>query len=282
MKHQETKQYLLQELEVVTKWEKEQKGLWFWEKIGRVPFMILDRITPKMVHKKLGQALDEIGSFIQKGGSYLTSEKEVLKRVKKHTGSDEIEIDSLRELPLSAMDEISEAIVQTRKKVAMTQGATTGIGGFLTLSIDIPFILGISLKTLQEIALSYGYDPNEQRERIFIIKCLQFVSSDIVGKQTILQELSEFNNASPEKRDQTLSQLQGWREVMVSFRDNFGWKKLFQMIPIAGILFGSFINKSMMHDIGEAGRMLYRKRRILEKLEEKEVTQHKDRIDSTL
>jgi EcsC protein family len=282
MKHQETKQYLLQELEVVTKWEKEQKGLWFWEKIGRVPFMILDRITPKMVHKKLGQALDEIGSFIQKGGSYLTSEKEVLKRVKKHTGSDGIEIDSLRELPLSAMDEISEAIVQTRKKVAMTQGATTGIGGFLTLSIDIPFILGISLKTLQEIALSYGYDPNEQRERIFIIKCLQFVSSDIVGKQTILQELSEFNNASPEKRDQTLSQLQGWREVMVSFRDNFGWKKLFQMIPIAGILFGSFINKSMMHDIGEAGRMLYRKRRILEKLEEKEVTQHKDGIDSTL
>jgi hypothetical protein len=282
MKHQETKQYLLQELEVVTKWEKEQKGLWFWEKIGRVPFMILDRITPKMVHKKLGQALDEIGSFIQKGGSYLTSEKEVLKRVKKHTGSAGIEIDSLKELPLSAMDEISEEIVQTRKKVAMTQGATTGIGGFLTLSIDIPFILGISLKTLQEIALSYGYDPNEQRERIFIIKCLQFVSSDIVGKQTIIQELSEFNNDSPEKRDQTLSQLQGWREVMVSFRDNFGWKKLFQMIPIAGILFGSFINKSMMHDIGEAGRMLYRKRRILEKLEEKEVTQHNEGIDSTL
>jgi hypothetical protein len=282
MNQQETKQYLLQELEVVTNWEKEQKGLWFWEKIGRVPFMILDRITPKMVHKKLGQALDEIGSFIQKGGSYLTSEKEVLKRVKQHTGSDGIEIDSLKELPLSAMDEISEEIVQIRKKVAMTQGATTGIGGFLTLSIDIPFILGISLKTLQEIALSYGYDPNEQHERIFIIKCLQFVSSDIVGKQTILQQLSEFNKASPEKRDQTLSQLQGWREVMVSFRDNFGWKKLFQMIPIAGILFGSFINKSMMHDIGEAGRMLYRKRRILERLEEKQDTQHKDGMDITL
>ncbi|MBH9965181.1 EcsC family protein [Bacillus sp. V3] len=263
----ETKEYLLQELETVAKWEKDQKGLWFWEKIGRVPFMILDRITPKMVHKKLGQALDEIGSYIQKGGSYLTSEKEVLNRIKKQTGNEEMGIHAVKEMPLQVMDDVSQAIVETRKKVAMTQGATTGIGGFLTLSIDIPFILGISLKTLQEIALSYGYDPNEPSERVFIIKCLQFVSSDVVGKQAILQELSEFNQASPNKRDQAISQLQGWREVMVSFRDNFGWKKLFQMIPIAGILFGSFINKSMMHDIGEAGRMLYRKRRILEKLE---------------
>jgi hypothetical protein len=270
MNQHESDQYLLQELEVVAKWEKDQKGLWFWEKIGRVPFLILDRITPKMVHKKVGQALDEIGSFIQKGGSYLTSEKEVMKRVRKLTDDDEILIDSLKEQPLALMDDSSEAIVQSRKKVAMTQGATTGIGGFLTLSIDIPFILGISLKTLQEIALSYGYDPKEQRERIFIIKCLQFVSSDIVGKQAILQELSDFNTPDPEKRDQTLSQLQGWREVMISFRDSFGWKKLFQMIPIAGILFGSLINKSMMHDIGEAGRMLYRKRRILEKLEKKQ------------
>jgi EcsC protein family len=268
MHETETREALLRELEVVNKWADDQKGLWFWEKLGRIPFMILDRITPQMVHNKIGQALDELGSFIQKGGSYLTSEKEVVKRFTKRTANPHLTVEEIAKLPIYDMDEVSEGIVGMRKKVAMTQGATTGIGGFLTLSIDIPFILGISLKTLQEIAISYGYDPNDQQERIFIIKCLQFVSSDIVGKQAILQELSDFNKKDREKREQTLSQLQGWREVMTSFRDNFGWKKLFQMIPIAGILFGSFINKSMISDIGETGRMLYRKRRILEKLEE--------------
>ncbi|MGD6847965.1 EcsC family protein [Rossellomorea aquimaris] len=268
MHETETREALLRELEVVNKWADDQKGLWFWEKLGRIPFMILDRITPQMVHNKIGQALDELGSFIQKGGSYLTSEKEVIKRFTKKTANPHLTVEDIAKLPISDMDEVSEGIVGMRKKVAMTQGATTGIGGFLTLSIDIPFILGISLKTLQEIAISYGYDPNDQQERIFIIKCLQFVSSDIVGKQAILQELSDFNKKDREKREQTLSQLQGWREVMTSFRDNFGWKKIFQMIPIAGILFGSFINKSMISDIGETGRMLYRKRRILEKLEE--------------
>ncbi|MGM0750799.1 MAG: EcsC family protein [Bacillota bacterium] len=270
MNESETREALLRELEVVDKWSEDQKGLWFWEKLGRIPFMILDRITPQTVHNKIGQALDEIGSYIQKGGSYLTSEREVVRRFVKRTDNPHLSVMDISKLPLSYMDEVSEGIVGMRKKVAMTQGATTGIGGFLTLSIDIPFILGISLKTLQEIAISYGYDPNDQQERIFIIKCLQFVSSDIVGKQAILHELSDFNKKDTEKREQTLSQLQGWREVMISFRDNFGWKKLFQMIPIAGILFGSFINKSMISDIGETGRMLYRKRRILEKLEKLE------------
>ena len=268
MRQEETEEALLKELEVVNEWADDQKGLWFWEKLGRIPFMILDRITPQMVHNKIGQALDEIGSYIQKGGSHLTSEKDVLNRFIKKTGESDLTLKKIGALPLNDMDEVSEGIVDLRKKVAMTQGATTGIGGFLTLSIDIPFILGISLKTLQEIALCYGYDPNDQEERIFIIKCLQFVSSDIVGKQVIFQELEDFNGEKKDKREQTLSQLQGWREVMISFRDNFGWKKLFQMIPIAGILFGSFINKSMIKDIGETGRMLYRKRRILAKLEE--------------
>lgn len=38
------------------------------------------------------------------------------------------------------------------------------------------------------------------------------------------------------------------------------------MIPIAGLVFGAFINRSAVNDIAEAGKMLYRKRRILERL----------------
>lgn len=65
---------------------------------------------------------------------------------------------------------------------------------------------------------------------------------------------------------QAFSQLQGWQEVLTTYRDNFGWKKLFQMIPISGILFGAYMNKSTIQDVAEAGKMLYRKRRIIEKM----------------
>ncbi len=147
------------------------------------------------------------------------------------------------------------------------QGASTGFGGIFTLAIDIPLILGMALKTLQEIAIIHGYNPNDKMERIFIVKCLQFSSADIVGKEAILKELSSIydtNNAA----ENMISQLQGWKEVFYTYRDQFGWKKLFQMIPIAGMIFGAYANKGMIQDVAEAGIMLYRKRRIYEKMNE--------------
>lgn len=261
--------YLQEELEKVKKWENEQKDLWFWEKLGRIPFTLLDRITPAFIHEKIGQALDEVGSYIQTGGRYLISEREVLARfpMQSSNGSvlrEVLQIEDVAERPLQDMDKVAEELQNSRKKIAIFQGATTGIGGIFTLAVDIPALLGLSLKVLQEIAIAYGYDPKEREERLFIVKCMQFASSDVVGKQAIIDELSAYEEG--QKNTQTLSQLQGWREVVLAYRDNFGWKKLFQIVPIAGIVFGAYLNKSTIENVAETGMMLYRKRRIMEKL----------------
>lgn len=267
----ETKEQLMKELDTIHSWEAEQKKLWFWERAGRLPFKLLDRITPQFIHNKIGQILNEIGSYLQTGGRYLYKERDIFKRFIEKSGEQEVTLDVISQLSLEDMDEISDQIIQSRKNVAMTQGATTGFGGLFTLTIDIPIILGISLKTLQEVALSYGYDPNDEKERVFIVKCLQFVSSDIVGKQAILSELTA--NDDSKSNDQTISQVQGWNEVMMTYRDNLGWKKLFQLIPLAGMVFGALINKSMISDIGETGKMFYKKRRIMDKLSLFEATE---------
>ncbi|MDP5272596.1 EcsC family protein [Chengkuizengella axinellae] len=262
----ETTEQLELMLKEIESWEKEQDDLWFWEKIGRIPFLILDKITPKFIHKKINLILEELGSYIDNGGKYLTSQKQVLKRFSKY--NIDIDVNEMNEthstIPIEIMDRVSQEIRKSHKDIATLQGATTGFGGFITLAIDIPAILGLSLKTLQDIAISYGYDPRNKEERIFIIKCLQFASSDIVGKKAILNDLKNFNSRDKEK--EALSQIQGWREVILVYKDNFGWKKLFQMIPIAGMVFGAFINKQSIEDVAEAGIMLYKKRRIIERL----------------
>ncbi|GAE45345.1 EcsC protein [Mesobacillus boroniphilus JCM 21738] len=73
----DARDYLLNELKEIEKWEKDQKGLWFWERLTRLPFKMLDRFTPKFIQEKVGVLLDELGSYIQTGGQYLTSEKSV-------------------------------------------------------------------------------------------------------------------------------------------------------------------------------------------------------------
>ncbi|MBM7619921.1 hypothetical protein JOC95_001773 [Bacillus tianshenii] len=262
----ETRDFLLNEMKLIEKWEKDQKGIWFWERLTRLPFKLLDKVTPKFIQAKIGSLLDELGSYIQNGGEYLTSEKSVLQYFEKKTGRKTIELSDIQAAPVSEMKQVSLELSGRRKTAATLQGASTGIGGLFTLAIDIPAILAISLKTLQEIAVIHGYDPKDKKERVFILKCLQFSTADYVGKSAILNELADFGN-DERKSSEVISQLQGWREVTLTFTESFGWKKLFQMVPVAGILFGAFANRSMVSDLAESGTMLYQKRRILERLE---------------
>ncbi|MEC4567239.1 EcsC family protein [Paenibacillus sp. CMAA1739] len=299
IEYRESQEILHQELKQIEKWEKEQKDIFFWEKIGRWPFMLLDRLTPKIIKDKLEQLLNELGSFIQNGGKYLVKEETILSRLNKtareymikQNGIDSVldtedqprvgenavaehyddsvwDLKQVAELPLTIMDQTADDITSGRITFATAQGATTGIGGVFTIAADIPILLGLSLKVLQEIALCYGFNPQDKQERIFIIKCMQFASSDIVGKKAVLEELALFDD--PSRQAQVFSQMQGWREVINTYRDQFGWKKLLQMVPIAGILFGSMANRSAISDVAEAGKMLYRKRRILKRLSEVE------------
>lgn len=263
----ESKDELLKELSMIEKWEKSQNGLWFWEKIGRLPFKLLDKITPKFIHDKIGVLLDEIGAYVQSGGKYLTFEQNLYKMIEKEADIPINTVLDIADLPLELMDKVSQGVVEKRKKFATIQGASTGVGGIFTLAIDIPALLAVSLKTLQEIAIIHGYDPNEKSERVFIIKVLQFSMSDVVGKHAILDELSNYYRKEEKESGEIMSQLQGWREVVYTYRDQFGWKKLFQMVPLAGMIFGAFTNRSMINDLSEAGIMLYRKRKILERLD---------------
>ncbi|HWL12882.1 MAG TPA: EcsC family protein [Ureibacillus sp.] len=263
----ESKEQLTTYLNEIEKWEDDQKGLFFWEKIGRLPFKVIDKLTPKFIQAKIGLLVNELGSYIQTGGKYLISEKQMLKRIQKNTAHSIYSFDDVANMPVRDMITLSKSLQSDRSNLATVQGASTGIGGIFTLVIDIPVILGLSLKTLQEIAIIHGYNPNEKEERVFIVKCLQFASADIVGKEAILNELASINK-SQDTSQGMISQLKGWQEVFFTYRDNFGWKKLFQMVPIAGMLFGAIINKGMMDDVSEAGIMLYRKRRIYDKLHE--------------
>jgi len=258
----------------IRSWEKDQKDIWFWEKLGRLPFMLLDKVTPRFIQNRINTVLNELGSYLQTSGRYLISEPRTVRLVEqmwRESGDpeaarhDSIALAQVGEhVPIRIMMAASDRLSEQRKMMATVQGASVGFGGIFTLAFDIPVILGLCLKIIQEVALCHGYDPSVHEERIFAVKCLQFSSSDIVGKKAILEELSHYGR--PESEVAVMSQLQGWREVSASYRDNFGWKKLFQLIPILGMVFGAFINRGMLRDTAEAAHMLYRKRRILERL----------------
>lgn len=268
----ETPETLHAELARIAKWEKEQNKLMIWDRITRLPFKLLDKITPKIIHEKVGKLLDELGSYIQNGGNYLVAGRKVGTLIGEAsvaaggTGTGPY--------PLAVMDAAALRLSERSRNTATAQGATTGFGGIFTLAADIPAVLGLSLKAIQEIGLCYGYDPTDKAERIFTVKVMQFASSDIVGKRTILRELNLQAGGDGNiiaGTNAAVSKIQGWKEVVMVYRDNWGWKKLLQTVPVAGMFFGAYLNRKTLEDVTEAARMLYRKRRIIARLAELEL-----------
>ncbi|QGG58764.1 EcsC family protein [Paenibacillus sp. B01] len=262
----ESREQLQAALAEIERWEKDQKNLMIWDRMARLPFKLLDRLTPKIVHEKLGLALDELGGYIQNGGKYLVAGRKVGELLRSADRSQGGSGDG--PYPLAAMNAAAAQLAEERTRFATAQGATTGFGGLFTLAIDVPAVLGLSLKAIQEIALSYGYDPTLKEERVFTVKVMQFASSDIVGKRAILEEMMQSAADGGKAAGEAVSRIQGWREVIAVYRDNWGWKKLLQAVPVAGLVFGAFINRGMLQNVTESAIMLYRKRRITERLAE--------------
>ena len=135
-------------LNEVLKWEKEQNRLAIWDRMSRLPFKLLDKLTPKMIHQRIGQLLDELGNYIQNGGNYLVAGGKVNRMLAKASHA----VGGSEEPPytLAVMDQVTKQLSESAQKVATAQGATVGIGGFFTLAADIPAMLGLSLKTIQK------------------------------------------------------------------------------------------------------------------------------------
>lgn len=263
----ETREELEAALRDVLKWEKEQKHLMIWERLARLPFKLLDKLTPQIVHDKLGQLLDELGGFIQNGGNYLVAGRrvgELIGQVSREAGGT-----GEGPYPLFVMDEAARRLSRSRSNLATAQGATTGIGGVFTLAADIPAVLGLSLKAIQEVGLCYGFNPLDKEERIFAVKVMQIASGDTALKRTILEELDREIGESGRiggGEGAALSKIKGWREVIAAYRDSWSSKKLLQSIPVAGMFFGAYTNREMLKGVTETAMMLYRKRRILARL----------------
>ncbi|MGV2516554.1 UNVERIFIED_CONTAM: EcsC family protein, partial [Bacillus subtilis] len=85
------------------------------------------------------------GSFVQTGGQYLTTEKQIIKMFQRQLPEETFEsLEYVRKAPLPVMDEIAEGMGKNRINTATVQGATTGVGGVFTLAADIPAVLGLS------------------------------------------------------------------------------------------------------------------------------------------
>src|SRR5947207_12446540 len=62
------------------------------------------------------------------------------------------------------LDTVAEQVIRSGMKIAAAEGAGFGLGGFLTIVPDFSILAGITLRTIQKLSLTYGFEYNTDEE----------------------------------------------------------------------------------------------------------------------
>lgn len=220
----------------------------------------LEEKVPKKLQKTLDTAFYKAFSLIFEKGTgiiektYRRDEMEKNYRINEFTEEIRQDRKSLRAFSKNA---------QSAKTVNMLLSGASGIGmGILGIGVpDIPLFVGLVLKSIYEIALSYGYEYESEKEQYFILLLIQ----SAVSCGDTLEELNRQINIyiSNEMLPVDYNRERQIQDTAATLSKELLYMKFLQGIPVVGVVGGAY-DVVYMKRITEYAELKYR-RRFLEK-----------------
>ncbi len=150
------------------------------------------------------------------------------------------------------------------KTVNLLLSGASGIGmGALGIGIpDIPLFTGMIFRSIYEIALSYGFEYESEKEKYFILMLIQGAVSYGTELKKINCDVDEYmeNEILPINYDK-LGQI---REVSAALSNELLYMKFLQGIPIVGVV-GGASDAIYMKQILEYANLKYKHRFLLKR-----------------
>ena len=65
---------------------------------------------------------------------------------------------------MERLDDVAESIIRSGMKLAAVEGAGLGLGGIITIIPDLGILSAITMRTIQKLSLTYGFEMNTDDE----------------------------------------------------------------------------------------------------------------------
>lgn len=150
--------------------------------------------------------------------------------------------------------------IDAYRKTASVEGGITGAGGLLMGLADFPILLSIKLKLLFDLAVLYGYDVKDYKERVYILHIFQLAFSSQEHRREVYFRMVNWE----EKKEQLPDDINkfDWRTFQQEYRDYIDLAKLAQLIPGIGAVVGLIVNYRLVNKLGRTAMNAYRMRRM--------------------
>ncbi|MGM7702328.1 EcsC family protein [Pseudalkalibacillus sp. Hm43] len=184
--------------------------------------------------------------------------------------------EDIKDCRIEQLRYIAQHQVAKHRLLSFAQGGLSGAGGLLFLGIDIPASIAAHLRSIQVLALSYGYPINQPYETVLALRVFhaatlpkehQHEAWDKLMNEVMQQEMNPYLFETEEvvadhKWMRHLVGLVGKGTVLFMLR-----KRLIQGIPVMGMVYGAAANYQLSRQITDFANHFYQKRWLLEKQE---------------
>lgn len=168
--------------------------------------------------------------------------------------------DTLVNVSLQEREEAVQKKIDWYRKTAAIEGGITGAGGILLGLADFPILISLKLKLLFDIAVLYGMDVHDYRERVYILHIFELAFSSDEHRKNIYLKMTDWE----EKRKHLPTDMNAfdWRSFQQEYRDYIDLAKMAQLIPVIGAPVGLLVNYRLIKKLGITAMNAYRMRLI--------------------
>lgn len=249
-----------------------------------------EKLIPEDVRNSVSGVTETIVEKLQDVSQWTVKPEAVLEATREFA-IDATSIPGLQKASIHDLDHVAEQFIEGNTRMATVSGAGTGLTslvglGWAGLIADLPTLFALSLRSIYQTALCYGYDiageemtpETKAYEMEYMMRVFKIATaSDKVQKQKSLGELKDFEAGrhsdlyNPVLGDFTAKQLSknatGYvsRILIQEIVERTITKKAAALIPGLGIVFSAGFNYVYLQDVGEASFMIYRERFLLDK-----------------
>ncbi len=159
------------------------------------------------------------------------------------------------------------------KNLGLTAVEGSGLG-LLGIGLpDIPVFIGVVLKSVYEIALSYGYDYRKTDEQYFILRLLEAALASDDEKESANMQVDKLIDYYVKDVSIGYDMEFQMRQTADAFAADMLCLKFIQGLPLVGVI-GGAVNVSYCKKISDYVKIKYQKRYLMQKEEQQYRKQH--------
>ena len=220
----------------------------------------LDKVVPAKLKDTLHTAFSKaFGLIFEKGTSVI--EKTTGREAAEHQYKVNAYAMDLKENKKTVRAFNKQAAAKRRMNVMVSSVEGAGLGVLGVGLPDIPLFTAMVLKSIYEIAMSFGYDYQSDKEKLFILRLIEVAMTDgeLLQEKDAQINREIYHGAGALLRDE---QIGATAAVMA---EQMLYMKFIQGIPIAGLI-GGLADCVYMNRITEYAMLKYNRKFLMERM----------------